>query len=134
MVRKLEVEDIVKILKLDDLDIEEFFPCEKGEFVQWLISQADNPHIFIWGGVDDINDLSGLIVVMNGVFKPISDVVSILYFKPSDDVEVNKELVYQLNIWAKEKKASKVIFNCKNIEIFHEYGATQQGILGGWSL
>ena len=134
MVRKLEVEDIVKILKLDNLDIEEFFPCEKGEFVQWLISQSDNPQLFLWGNVNEVGDLKGFMIAINGVFKPVSDYVSILYFRSSDDFEINKEMVSQLNEWAKEKRASKIVFTCQNIKVYHKYGATQQGIVGGWDL
>ncbi len=134
MIRKLEVEDIVKMMKLDGLNIEKFFPCEKGEFIQWLVSQSENSNIFIYGNIEVDGRLNGFMVAANGAFKPISDVVSILYFKTSDDFEVNEKIKFELNNWAKEKGAKRITFICQDIEVFRKYGAIQQGILGGWNL
>lgn len=77
MIKKLEVEDIAKIMHLDD-NVTDFFPCEKGEWVQWLIQNVDNPRIFIIGNIED-NQIIGYFVALNNLMPPVFDYISVIY-------------------------------------------------------
>ena len=134
MIRKFDVDDIVKILKVDD-EIEKHFPCDKGQWNQWLMSEADNPNFLIAGEVD--GDIKSYIVVRNGVEPPVSYSVSIGMFYSSGDFDKNIELRDFVNDWARGKGAREVLFQVKDekeLRARHRYGAEQKGIVGGWSV
>ena len=52
-IKKLEVEEIAGILQLEDDKLAEVFPCELGEWVQFLIQYVDNPNFFMMGSTKD---------------------------------------------------------------------------------
>lgn len=121
MIKKLKVEDIVKILQVDD-KIEDYFPCDKGEWVQWLIQRVDDPSLLILGNIiDDI--LCGYIIAANEVHPPLSNCIYVL-FAHTAGKKINKEALNLLIDWAKEKKAKSIDFttNHKNAVGLTVYG------------
>ena len=124
---KYTPDDIAKILTMDD-HIEDFFPCDKGEWVQFLQSMVDNPGFLIIG-----TDKSYLVAV-NNVQRPVSDQVFILMFYSDNDFESSIEIRDYVNAWAEECGTKKIRFIGKDIEVFEKYGAKQYGIIGGWDI
>jgi len=131
-IKKLEVEEIAGIMQLKD-NFMESFPCEKGEWVQWLISNVENPRVLIVGNVID-GEIKSYLVALDNVIPPLSVQVHILFFYSGGDMEQNMAMINMLNNWAKEKGALKIRGVCQNIKVFEKYGAEQKGILGGWDL
>jgi len=134
MIRKLTVEDIAKLLIHDEIQLENNFPGERGEIVQWLIQNVNNPGLFIWGSFDDPGKLIGMLIAVNNVALPISNHIFIIYCHTSYDLEINEQVKEELNKWGREMGAVAVNFMCKNIRVFARYGGTEQAIVGGWSL
>ena len=132
MIKKLEVEEIVGILQLKD-NFMKSFPCDKGEWVQWLISNVENPEILIIGSVIG-GEIKSYLVALDGVRLPLSVQVHILFFYSDGALDVNMEIRGMLNDWARAKGAKAIRFICQDIAVFEKYGAKQVGILGGWSL
>ena len=132
MIRKLEVEEIAGIMQLED-NVMESFPCDKGEWVQWLISNVENPGILIIGNVMD-GEIKSHLVAHDSVMLPLSAHVSILFFYSGSDTDSNMEIRDMLNDWARAKGAKAIRFICRDMAVFEKYGAEQVGILGGWSL
>ena len=131
-IKKLEVEEIAGILQLKD-NFMESFPCDKGEWVQWLISNVENPRILIIGNVID-NEIKSYLVAHDSVMLPLSDHVFILFFYSGSDIDSNMEIRDMLNDWARSKGANAIRFICQDIAVFEKYGAEQVGIFGGWTL
>ena len=132
MIRKLEVEDIAGILQLKD-NLMKSFPCDKGEWVQWLIANMENPEILIIGNVIG-GEIKSYLVALDGVRLPLSVQVHILFFYSDGALDVNMEIRGMLNDWARAKGAKAIRFICRDMAVFEKYGAEQVGILGGWSL
>ena len=132
MIKKLDVEDIAGIMRLDD-GITESFPCERGEWVQWLISNIENPRVLIVGNIID-GEIKSYLVAVDGVRPPLSVQVHILFFYSRRDIDANIKIFDMLNDWARERGALKVRGICQNIKVFEKYGAEQKGIVGGWDL
>lgn len=110
--KKMEVEDIVKILKLDDPKLTQVFPCEKGEWVQWLIQNVDNPGFFI-RGVFEEDKLIGYLVAINAFVPPINKAITVLYSKTAG-MEANHAILDELIGWSKEKGAASIDFITDN--------------------
>lgn len=110
--RKLDVEDIAKILNLDDPKLTEVFPCEKGEWVQWLIQHIDNPGFFI-RGVFEKDKLIGYLVAVNAFVPPINKAITVLYSKTAG-MEANHAVLDELIEWSKEKGAISIDFITDN--------------------
>jgi len=134
IVKKLNVQDIAKLLLADDIRIEDHFPGDKGELVQWLIQSVDYPGMFIWGALNEGGELTGLLVAISNVARPVSDTVSVMFFHASPDFETNVELKDVLDGWGRGLGASGVNFVCKDIGAFKKYGATERAIIGGWAI
>ena len=105
MIKKLEVEDITKIMSLKDEVFDELFPCSIGEWVQFLIQNVDNPNLFIIGSIEN-GVLTGYCVSYY-VELPISKSASTLYSKTSGK-ETNKKALAMMIEWAKEKRADAI--------------------------
>jgi len=131
-IKQLEVEEIAGILQLDD-DATESFPCEKGEWVQWLISNMENPGVLIIGNIVD-SGIKSYLVAVDSVMPPLSIQVNILFFYSSGDTDKNMEMINMLNDWARKRGALKIRGICQNIKVFEKYGAEQKAIFGGWDL
>jgi len=131
-IKKLEVEEIAGIMQLED-NIAESFPCEKGEWVQWLISNVENPRVLIIGNIIG-GEIKSYLVALDNVFPPLSIQVNILFFYSRGDMEQNMEIINMLNNWAKKRGAKGVRGICQNIRVYEKYGAEQKAIFGGWDL
>lgn len=132
MIKQLTVEDIASILQLDDL-VTESFPCDRGEWVQWLVSNAENPKVLIVGNVQD-GDVKSYLVALDNVSRPLSVQVHILFFYSGSDLDANMAIRDALNDWARERGAKAIRFICRDIKVFEKYGTEQKGILGGYDL
>ena len=132
MIKKLEVEEIAGIMQLED-NATESFPCERGEWVQWLISNVENPRVLIIGHVID-GEIKSYLVALDSVVLPLSVQVNVLFFYSGGDTDKNIAIVDMLNEWARERGAKTIRFVCQNIKVFEKYGAEQKGILGGYDL
>ncbi len=94
-----KAEQIAQILHMGDLYFENAFPCEIGEWVQWLIQQIENPGIKIYGEIEcDI--LSAYIVAMNSVMPPVFDSVAVLYLHSPHSHKITRALVEATKKWA----------------------------------
>jgi len=71
MIRKLEAEDIIQLRNLDD-HVEQFFPCSKSEWNQWLMANISNPDTLI------IGDEKHYLVAVNTIQKPLR-IISLLF-------------------------------------------------------
>jgi hypothetical protein len=127
MIKKLEVEDIVKILKLDDETLTKVFPCEVGEWVQFLIQHVDNPNSFMMGEMDG-DKLTGYYIAINAIAPPINFSVSVLYSKTAGK-ETNKIFLDALIDWAKEKGADSIDFITNNVVGCAVYGFKKKAAL-----
>ena len=131
-IKKLEVEEIAGVLQLKD-NVMKSFPCDKGEWVQWLISNVENPGVLIIGNFIG-GEIKSYLVALDNVRLPLSAHVNILFFYSGSDIDSNMEIRDMLNAWAREKGANAIRFICQDITVFEKYGAEQVAILGGWSL
>jgi len=126
MIKKLEVEDIAKLLKIDD-DVTDYFPCDRGEWVQFLISQSRNPDMFIIGAIEKDSPV-GYMVAVNNVKPPLSDCVSVLFSKTAGTEENNKALGMLIE-WAKEKGAKSIQFVTDDVVGHSVYGFKKRATL-----
>ena len=133
MIRKLEVEDIAGIMHLEGDNVTENFPCDPGEWVQWLVSNAENPRVLIIGNAID-GEIKSYLVAMDNVMLPLSVQVQILHFYSGGGLDENIAIFDMLNNWARGKGAKIIRGVCKNIKVFEKYGAKQTGIMGGYDL
>lgn len=104
MIKKFEVEDIAKILTLEDT-LANHFPCSRGEWVQWLISQADNPKINVIGDIVD-NQIVGYMVLVNNVMPPVFNTCACL-FVWSKTHRITLNLVAEGKLWKEAIGAQK---------------------------
>ena len=131
MIRRLEPQDIAQILQLEDDNLEKILPCEKGEWVQWLMSNAKNERLLIVGRLNE-DQLLSYCVVVNNVFPPISDSVCILYMP--EKVIGDKEIKEKIMEWAMESKAKTVIFQCNNSAALSQMDGKEIAIMGKWEI
>jgi len=126
MIKKMEVEDIAQILKMDD-PIEQVFPCDKGEWIQWLMQYVDNPEVYMIGNVEE--KLLSYAVAVNMVTPPLSNTVTIIFMS-----ELNREFIDAIKIWGKEKGAKSIILQSKNKEILETLNVDAVSYVGNWSI
>jgi len=126
MIKKMEVEDIAQILSIEDIDIEHI-GCDKGQWVQWLIPNIENPDFFMMCDIED-GKLTGYIVAINAVSLPINTGVSILYSKTAG-IKSNKRILKLLIEWAKEKNAKSIDFLTNNVAGHIVYGFNKKATL-----
>ena len=124
MIKKLEVEDIVKILHLKDDDFNNLFVCEKGEWVQFLIQNADNEDFFMYGYEEEGKLIGYLIAYF--ISLPICKGVSVLYSKTAG-LSVNKKVLEKLKDWAILKKAKTIDIITNNVVGHSIYGFEKTG-------
>jgi len=127
MIKELEAKDIVQIMDFTD-PIEQIFPCDRGEWVQWLMQNLSHPEILIIGRVED--KLISYAVIINQVFKPLSNVVSILF--ASDLAIEDQEIKDQIISWAKKKGAVKVIFQASERADLEKMNIDNTTYVGHW--
>ena len=127
MIKKLEVEEIAKIMQLDDEKLTQGFPCEVGEWVQFLVQHVDNPNIFMMGEIED-DKLIGYFVAINAIAPPLNNSVSVLYSKTAGK-EINKAFLDALIDWSKEKGATSIDFLTNNVVGCSVYGFRKKATL-----
>ena len=128
MIKKLEAKEIVQILDFSD-PIEQIFPCDRGEWVQFLMQNFEHPEIFVIGRVDK-DLLTAYAVVANMVGKPLSNAVSILF---ASEYAVGDEKIKESIIsWAKEKGAQKVIFQASDRADLEKMKVDKISYVGHW--
>lgn len=105
MIKKFESEDIAKILKLDHAGANITpLPCDKGQWVQWLMSMAQNEKIRILGEIED-GRVTGYIVLLDNVLPPVFNSCVILYIWSPDNHRTTHALADAAKEWKKEIKA-----------------------------
>ena len=119
MIKKLEAEDIVKILYLNDPDFSTLFTCEIGEWVQFLMQNVENENFFMMGYFKD-EKLTGYLIAYF-VPLPICKGVSALYSKTAG-LTANKKILDELKNWSKEKGAISIDIITNNVRGHAIYG------------
>ncbi|HCY86660.1 MAG TPA: hypothetical protein DHV36_16125 [Desulfobacteraceae bacterium] len=120
MIRKMTVEDIAKILKLEDDVFETVFHCTIGEWVQFLARNVENDN-FLMLGVFSEDVLAGYIVCSSSVFPPVSYHVGILYYVGTGEDNAAKVLP-EIKKFAQGKNANSIRFITRKPEAFSKYG------------
>lgn len=106
MVKKFEVEDIAKILQIDHTGPNTApLPCEKSQWVQWLVSMADNEKINISGEIID-DKITGYMVLVDNILPPVFSCCSLLYLWSPHSHRITMALVDAAMEW-KEKIGAK---------------------------
>lgn len=131
MIRRLEPDDIAQILQMEDNNLERVLACEKGEFVQWLMSNVNNERLLILGRVE-ANKLISYCAVVNTMFPPICTVVSMLYM--SNLVIGDNEIKEAILIWGRDIEAKAVIFQCGDTDTLAKMNGEQIAIVGSWKI
>ncbi len=80
MIKKLEAEDIAKILTLKDDDFKKVINCELGQWVQFLMQNVENKEYFMMGEIED-NNLVGYIIMVDASLQPVSNSAHVFYSK-----------------------------------------------------
>ena len=124
--RIIDAGGIAKILKLED-NIEECFPCTRGEWIQWLMSVVDQLDKIYIMGITTNEKLTGYFVVVNSVLPPLCDSVFALYSYSPKNVNENIEGLLLLKDWAKEQGAKSIKFMTKNVLAHKMYGFVETG-------
>jgi len=127
MIKKLTTTEIAQILKLDD-PIEKIFPCEKGEWIQWLNQNVDHPDLCIIGRVVK-GALKSYAVAVNSVSPPLSNMVTIIFMS-----ELDKEFINKIKDWAREKQAKKVALQSTDKDVFDAMGIDELRYIGVWNI
>ena len=110
--KKLEAEEIAKILYLKDEKLTQVFPCEVGEWTQFLMQHINNPKFFMRCVLED-DKLIGYLVAVNAVVLPINKSITVLYSKTAG-IEANHAVLDELIEWSREKGAIKIEFVTDN--------------------
>ncbi|MCK4817859.1 hypothetical protein KA005_18960 [bacterium] len=127
MIRKLKTTDIAQILKMDD-PIDKIFPCEKGEWIQWLNQNVDHPELYIIGKAIN-GSLKSYAVAVNTVGPPLSDAVSIIFMSESD-----KRFIKRIKSWARKKQAKKVVIQSTDKDVIDAMGIDELRYIGIWNI
>ena len=127
MIKKLETTDIAQILKMDD-PIDKIFPCEKGEWIQWLNQNIDHPNLYIIGHVIN-GSLKSYAVAMNTVVPPLSDMITIIFIS-----ELDKKFIKKIKDWAREKQAKKVAIQSTDKDVIDAMGIDEVRYIGFWRI
>jgi len=127
MIRKMEVEDIAKILVTKDDDFKNLFDCSVGEWVQFLVQNAGNDRFLMIGNTQD-DKIDGYLIAINSRSFPGDPFVTVIYSKTAG-LEINKESLGILKAWAKEEGAKEIRFITNNEKGHQVYGFKRKAIL-----
>jgi len=103
MIKDLTVEEITQILNISD---ESPLPCNKGQWVQWLVSQANNPKLKIAGKVNETGRLIAYIVILDNVIPPLFDNIVTLHIWTTDHRDTH-ELAQVFTDWGRKIGAKR---------------------------
>jgi len=98
--------EVAKLIKFKD-NAEECFPCERGEWIQWLVDAVKSPKLCLYIQYKEGFRIAGYAVAMDAVFPPLSDSVDLIYITGGD--ETVKSLLRHLARWAKSCRAAKIM-------------------------
>ena len=122
MIKKLETaEELAGLLAVKD-DVEKFFPCSHGEWVQWLVGQADNSGLAVWASLDEQNKIDSYIVVVNNVRPPISRHLAILYVWSGLGADKNAAVLEEIKDWGKSMGAVSIRAIVPEPRAYAKYG------------
>jgi len=124
------VKDITQILSLQDDHLEKQIPCDKGEWVQWLVQNIENDRIGIWTIKDDNEGrVKAYVVAVDAMNPPISDSVVILYSSVYSSIgeEGNQEVMEKIKEWSRERGAKKITIQTWYPRIMSTYGFVEFG-------
>ena len=130
-VKKLEsVEEIAKLLGVKD-DVEKYFPCSHGEWIQWLVSQAENEKIAIWANTNKNDVMDSYVVVFNTVSPPLSRHCFIPYAWSVLGRNETQVGVNEIVKWAQSTGADVIRMMCseEKAEMFEKYGFKKKAIV-----
>jgi hypothetical protein len=127
LIKKLKVEDIIKISKLDDDNFADLFTCEIGEWVQFLVQNVDNSNLFMVGVFED-DKLIGYLIAINAIMPPINNGISALYSKTAG-LKNNKKALAEMIKWAKDKGATSIDLITNNVVGHAVYGFKKKATL-----
>lgn len=130
MIKRLtEPNDIAKLMKFSD-NVEEVFPCSRGEWVQWLMGNCANDGLFVMAVIDDREEITGYLVARNQVLPPLSDCVYVKYAYLPGNIQENEPVKDELVKWAKNCKARRIILTAKDADALKPYGFEETGATG----
>ena len=122
MIKRLTTEEeVAELIGIDDENIEDIFGCTKGEWIQWLVSQATNENLFILASYKD-DFISDYIVVSNTVCPPLTDSISILYVYSKLGKTKHEEVLKEIVKWGISLGAKRIIMQTKTPILFYRYG------------
>ena len=125
MIKKLTTNDIAQILTMND-PIDEIFPCDRGEWVQWLNQYIDNPEIYMIGRSNN-DRLISYAVAVNMVAPPLSNTIAIIFMS-----ELDKEFIETIKLWGREKSAQKIALSSKDMNALKILDADEISYVGAW--
>ena len=126
MIKKLVTEDIAQILKMDD-PIGDVFPCDRGEWVQWLNQYIENEEVYMIG-LSENGKLKSYAVAVSMIAPPLSNSVSIIFM--SDPMD--KRFREAVKEWTKQKGAKIVMMQAQEIGVLKKLGADSISYVGTW--
>ena len=103
MIKDLTIEEITQILNIPD---ESPLPCDKGQWVQWLVSQVENPKVKITGKVNDARRLIAYIVILDNIILPLFDNIVALHIWTMDHRDTH-ELAQVFIDWGRKIGAKR---------------------------
>jgi len=127
MIQKLTTKEIAQILKTDD-PIDRIFPCEKGEWIQWLNQNVNHPDLYIIGRVIN-GSLKSYAVAVNTVGPPLSDMITIIFMSGLD-----KGFIKKIKGWAGEKHAKRVVLQSTDKDVIDAMGIDEVRYVGVWKI
>lgn len=141
MVRKMEVEDIAKIAFIED-HLETHLTCSKGEWVQWLIQNVDNPSMLIIGDFSDTGEIKGYMVLVNNVVPPVFNFVASLFTWTRDgNIRCDRDTVTALQAeasrWGKEigaRRGVATVPNTHNMKYMESLGGKLIASIYEWEI
>jgi hypothetical protein len=104
MTKDFDARDIAQILKIEH---DNPLPCDKGAWVQWLMTQIGNEKVKILGIVDG-GLVKAYMVMIENIDRPIFDSVAAIYIHSAGARET-KEMVEAGIEWAKSTGAKNGI-------------------------
>lgn len=125
MVKKLTVSELASLIRLDH-DVADYMKCELGEWVQWLITQCDNPNFFMWGNVEEGGTVDAYIVAFYQYLPPIKNDISVLY-SLTGGRKANSRVLKEMIEWGKGKGARSIEFVTLNPVGHSVYGFKTAG-------
>jgi len=105
--RATRPEEIAPLLHFKD-DAEKYFPCDRGQWIQWLVGAINSEDVFV--AIETKQEkIKSYFVVANTVEPPICDYVNIIYAYCTNPVSIATfaKLIIE---WSLSKNAKRVVW------------------------